>query len=111
MERAIAVWWIATICTNAPDSNRLNGMQPRPTRIRHLVLWLTVAAYMITYMDRVVISSAAPKIREEFGFSLETMGLIRNGEIWLALGNIASHTVLGLVAVWLGYSTASVFWK
>ena len=39
----------------------------RPTRVRHIVLWLTVAAYMITYMDRVVISSAIPKIQEEFG--------------------------------------------
>ena len=32
----------------------------RPTRVRHVVLWLTVLAYMITYMDRVVISSAMP---------------------------------------------------
>ena len=57
-------------------------MQQRPTRVRHLVLWLTVAAYMITYMDRVVISSAAPKIREEFGFSIETMGLILGAFRW-----------------------------
>jgi sugar phosphate permease len=57
-------------------------MQQRPTRVRHLVLWLTVVAYMITYMDRVVISSAAPKMREEFGFSLETMGLILGAFRW-----------------------------
>lgn len=44
-------------------------------------------------------------------FGLETMGLLRNGEIWLALGNIVSHTLLGLIAVWLGYSTASLLWK
>jgi sugar phosphate permease len=48
----------------------------RPTRVRHAVLWLTVAAYMITYMDRVVISTAAPSIQEELGFSLVTMGWI-----------------------------------
>jgi sugar phosphate permease len=48
----------------------------RPTRIRHKILWLTVAAYMITYMDRVVISTAAPSIQKEFGFSLITMGWI-----------------------------------
>jgi MFS transporter, ACS family, glucarate transporter len=48
----------------------------RPTRVRHAVLWLTVAAYMITYMDRVVISTAAPSIQKEFGFSLITMGWI-----------------------------------
>lgn len=48
----------------------------RPSRVRHVVLWLTVAAYMITYMDRVVISTAAPSIQKEFGFSLVTMGWI-----------------------------------
>lgn len=50
--------------------------QERPTRVRHTVLWLTVAAYMITYMDRVVISTAAPSIQEEFGFTEITMGWI-----------------------------------
>jgi sugar phosphate permease len=48
----------------------------RPTRVRHAVLWLTVLAYMITYMDRVVISTAAPSIQQEFGFSAITMGWI-----------------------------------
>jgi MFS transporter, ACS family, glucarate transporter len=78
MGRAIAGWWIAPISMSGGDrnSNRLVGMQQRPTRVRHMVLWLTVAAYLITYMDRTVISSAAPFIRQEFGFSIETMGLI-----------------------------------
>src|SRR5262245_45549322 len=48
----------------------------RPTHVRHVVLGLTVAAYMITYMDRVVISSAVPVIQKEFGFSLGTMSYI-----------------------------------
>jgi hypothetical protein len=47
----------------------------RPTRVRHAVLWLTVLAYMITYMDRVVISTAAPSIQQEFGFSRDHHGL------------------------------------
>ncbi|MGH9674645.1 MAG: MFS transporter [Bryobacteraceae bacterium] len=54
----------------------------RPTRVRHIVLWLTVAAYMITYMDRVVISSAVPSIREEFGFNLMQMGWILAAFRW-----------------------------
>jgi sugar phosphate permease len=70
-------------------------MQERPTRIRHWVLWLTVAAYMITYMDRVVISSAAPKIREEFGFSLETMGLILGAFRW-------GYSAFQIPGGWLG---------
>src|SRR5690606_27974722 len=52
------------------------GRRMRPTRTRHTVLWLTVAAYMVTYMDRVVIGVAAPSIQEEFGFSVVTMGWI-----------------------------------
>ncbi|MBU3078594.1 MFS transporter [Sphingomonas quercus] len=48
----------------------------RPTRVRHAVLWLTVAAYMITYMDRVVISTTAPMIQKEFGLSVITMGWV-----------------------------------
>ena len=48
---------------------------PRPTRARHLVRRLTVAAYMITYMDRVVISvrRARPSGRSS-GFDMVTMG-------------------------------------
>ena len=44
-------------------------------------------------------------------FGNETMNLLRNGELWLAGGNIVGHTVLGLVAVWVGYSVASLLWK
>ncbi|HRI39746.1 MAG TPA: fluoride efflux transporter CrcB [Nitrospira sp.] len=44
-------------------------------------------------------------------FGNETMNLLRDGELWLAFGNIIGHTVLGLGAVWLGYSTAYLLWK
>ncbi|MBS0151983.1 MAG: fluoride efflux transporter CrcB [Nitrospira sp.] len=44
-------------------------------------------------------------------FGNETMNLLRDGELWLACGNIVGHTVLGLGAVWLGYSTAYLLWK
>jgi sugar phosphate permease len=48
----------------------------RPTRTRHTVLWLTVALYLITYMDRVVISTAMPSMREEFHFTPVQVGWI-----------------------------------
>lgn len=44
-------------------------------------------------------------------FGNETMNLLRDGEPWLAFGNIIGHITLGLVAVWLGYSTAYLIWK
>ncbi len=67
----------------------------RPTRIRHAVLWLTVAAYMITYMDRVVIASAVPSISEEFGFSLATMGGILAAFRW-------GYALFQIPGGWLG---------
>src|SRR6187399_656824 len=51
-------------------------MPTSPTRTRHVVLWLTVLAYMITYMDRVVMGTAAPDIQKEFGFDDITLGYI-----------------------------------
>lgn len=55
---------------------------PRPTRARHVVLWLTVAVYMITYMDRVVMSTVAPEMRKDLGFDLPTMSLIIGAFNW-----------------------------
>jgi sugar phosphate permease len=66
-----------------------------PTRTRHVVLWLTVAAYMITYMDRVVISSAVPAIRDEFGFDLLTMGWILASFRW-------GYALFQIPGGWLG---------
>jgi sugar phosphate permease len=54
----------------------------KPTRVRHIILGLTVAAYMITYMDRVVIAAAAPVIQKEFAFDMVTMGWILSSFRW-----------------------------
>ncbi len=67
----------------------------RPSRIRYVVLWLTVAAYMITYMDRVVISAAVPVIQDEFGFSLVTMGWILSSFRW-------GYALFQIPGGWLG---------
>jgi MFS transporter, ACS family, glucarate transporter len=74
----------------APDARGL-----RPTRVRHVVLWLTVAAYMVTYMDRVVIASAAPSIQHEFGFSLVTMGWVLASFRW-------GYALFQIPGGWLG---------
>ncbi|MGH9558399.1 MAG: MFS transporter, partial [Bryobacteraceae bacterium] len=55
----------------------------------------TVAAYMITYMDRVVISNAAPAIRNEFGFSLVEMGWILASFRW-------SYALFQIPGGWFG---------
>jgi MFS family permease len=70
-------------------------MLNRPTRVRHLVLAMTIAVYMITYMDRVVISNAAPVIRKDLGFSLVTMGWILASFRW-------SYALFQIPGGWLG---------
>lgn len=67
----------------------------KPTNIRHAVLWMTVLVYMITYMDRVVISVAAPSIQEEFGLSLITMG-------WIFSAFQLSYALFQIPGGWLG---------
>ena len=41
-------------------------------------------------------------------YGLQTFTLLRDGEVFLALVNIATSNLLGLVLVWLGYSLAKV---
>jgi MFS transporter, ACS family, glucarate transporter len=67
----------------------------RPTRIRYIVLALTISAYMITYIDRVVISSAVPSIQKEFGFSIVTMGWILSSFQW-------AYALFQIPGGWLG---------
>lgn len=54
-------------------------------KIRYLVLGLLVLLSVVTYMDRVCISVAAPRIREEFGISPERWGFVL-GAFTLAYG-------------------------
>lgn len=60
-----------------------------------MVLYLTVAVYMITYMDRVVISSATPAIRDELKFNLITMGWILASFRW-------AYSIFQIPGGWIG---------
>jgi len=44
-------------------------------------------------------------------FGNETMNLIRGGEAALALMNVGAQVLLGLGAVWLGYTLAYAIWR
>ena len=67
----------------------------RPTHVRHIVLGLTVAAYLITYMDRVNIASAVPVIQKELGFSMVTVGWILSSFRW-------GYALFQIPGGWLG---------
>src|SRR6201988_474930 len=49
---------------------------------RWYILVLISLMYLITYLDRVNISTAAPEISKEFGFDKVTMGFIFSAFVW-----------------------------
>ncbi|WP_420142527.1 MFS transporter [Sphingomonas sp.] len=77
------------------DGAQASPVLGRPTRARHAVLWLTVLAYLITYMDRVVIATAAPAIEAEYGFTPVTMG-------WIFASFSIAYALFQIPGGWLG---------
>jgi sugar phosphate permease len=62
---------------------------------RWMVLFLLCLMYLITYLDRVSISNAAPLISQEFGFSKATMGVIFSAFVW-------AYALFQVLGGWLG---------
>lgn len=60
----------------------MEDQKSRRSRGRWYILGLICLMYLITYLDRVNISTAAPMISKEFGFSKITMGVIFSAFVW-----------------------------
>ena len=60
----------------------MDSLQTRPSKGRWYILFLICLMYLITYLDRVNISTAAPVISKEFGFDKITMGFIFSAFAW-----------------------------
>ncbi len=92
----------------------------RPTRVRYRVVVLAVALAVITYLDRVCISFAAPEIRRDLGLSAIQMGLAFMAfNIGYALFEvpggflgdwIGPRKVLIRVVLWWSFFTAATGW-
>src|SRR5208337_4509194 len=67
----------------------------RPSKGRWYILVLISLMYLITYLDRVNISTAAPVISKEFGFDKITMGVIFSAFVW-------SYALFQIPGGWLG---------
>lgn len=81
--------------TAQTKSDEAGFPQQRPTRIRHIVLGLTVLAYAITYMDRQVLAVARPVIRDELGISLVMMG-------WITFSFRIAYALFQIPGGWFG---------
>src|ERR1700719_2156010 len=80
---------------NKAETAGTQGRPQRPTHVRHVVLGLTVAAYMITYMDRQILAVARPVIRDELHISLVMMG-------WITFGFRLAYALFQIPGGWLG---------
>src|SRR5262249_22939563 len=72
------------------ETQRMSG-----SRGRWYILLLISLMYLITYLDRVNISTAAPVISKEFGFDKITMGAIFSAFVW-------AYAMFQVPGGWLG---------
>jgi sugar phosphate permease len=73
----------------------MNAETKRSGTKRWYVLFLISLMYLITYLDRVNISTAAPVISKELGFDKITMGVIFSAFVW-------SYALFQIPGGWLG---------
>lgn len=91
-----------------------------PTRTRHKVIFFSILLAVITYIDRVCISQAAPLISKDLGFSKTDMSLVFAAfalgyalfEIpagWLG-DKMGPRKVLMRIVIWWSFFTAATGW-
>src|SRR5580704_17278892 len=73
----------------------MDAQPTRPSMGRWYILLLISLMYLITYLDRVNISAAAPVISKEFGFDKVTMGAIFSAFVW-------AYALFQVPGGWLG---------
>ncbi|MGB7582886.1 MAG: MFS transporter [Sedimentisphaerales bacterium] len=98
----------------------MNGSGTRPTCVRYWVVVFAVTLSVITYIDRVCISQAAPAMSKDLGFSTKQMGWAFSAFFWAYalfeipsgwLGDrIGARKVLMRVVMWWSFFTAATGW-
>src|SRR5579859_5566602 len=94
----------------------VRSVPERPTRVRYLVIVFAVALAVVTYIDRVCISQAAPNITQDLHFTKDQMGLVFSAfTLAYALFEIPSgylgdrygaRKILMRIVVWWSFFTA-----
>jgi MFS transporter, ACS family, glucarate transporter len=92
-----------------------------PTNVRFRVLVFAVTLAVITYIDRVCISQAAPLIAHDLGFSREQMGYVFSAFVLsyslfeipggYLVDRMGSRRVLTSVVIWWSIFTAATGWS
>jgi ACS family D-galactonate transporter-like MFS transporter len=84
----------------------------RPTSVRFLILALLTAGTMINYLDRTVISVAAPSMTKELGINAAVMGVVFSAFSWTyAAAQIPGGIFLDRVGARLTYFLSVTLWS
>ncbi len=84
----------------------------RPTKVRFLVLALVTIGTMINYLDRTLLSVAAPSVTKELGIDAAVMGLVFSAFSWTyAAAQIPGGVFLDKFGARLTYALSVGFWS
>jgi MFS transporter, ACS family, D-galactonate transporter len=84
----------------------------RPTRVRFVILSLLAIATMVNYLDRTILSVAAPAMRDELGLSAAVMGVVFSAFSWAyAASQIPGGIFLDRFGSKLTYFLAFTCWS
>src|SRR6266550_4082189 len=82
-------------CSSVPNLNHQQSTLPRPFQVRRSILRFAVTLAIITYVDRVCISQAAPFLQEELSLTAGQMGLAFSAFAW-------AYALFEIPGGWLG---------
>lgn len=93
-------------------ASRADGTVAAPTRMRLLMLALITVATLINYLDRTVISVAAPLLSKDLRLSPAVMGLVFAAFSWTyAVSQIPGGILLDRIGVRLTYFLSIALWS
>lgn len=96
----------------APPAPGSSPATRRPSRARHGILALIAGATMLNYLDRTLLSIAAPAMSHELGLSAAMMGLVFSMFSWsYALAQIPGGAILDRFGVRITYAVSLVSWS
>ena len=88
------------------------GEEPRPSRMRWVMIGMAFLATVINYLDRQALSVTAPVLTDLFGMSNETYGLVvASFMLAYTVSNGISGPLIDRVGTKLGYGVCMAVWS
>jgi len=95
-----------------PLSDAATGIATRPSRVRLMILALLTVGTLINYLDRTVISVAAPLMKSELHLDAVTLGIVFSAFSWTyAAAQIPGGILLDRIGVRITYFLSVTIWS